>query len=198
MLRAKAGDRFALQRLLLDHHARLRAAIQEKIPVDLRRLISPDDICQEAYIISIRELTSFSPDGEQSYFAWLLVIADRRLLDAIRLHRALKRGGGKTRADEAVMADSTIALLEHVAASRSSPSESVCRREAIAAVEEAVEQLDPNVRAIIRLRYFEGLSWKQVAEQTGRTEGVVRHLCASGTAQLAQILGDPNRFFSSI
>ena len=198
LTRAIAGDHLAVQQLLLRHHDRLVETIRAKLLAKLRGTVSPEDVCQEAYIVAIRKIGSFEPEGDDAFFGWLRTIADRKLRDAIRAGRAAKRGGDRV-AVETPRADtaSVVALLDIVAVHERTPSRSIARREAIGAIQDAVAKPPDDYREVIRLRYVEGCSAAETAEQMKRGEGAVRMLCMRALERLGKIVGDPARLLSS-
>ncbi len=192
------GDQFAIQRLLMLHHDRISAIIERRIPSDLRGILAAEDACQDAYVAAVRELDSFEMQGEDAFYRWLVTITERKLVDTIRTLRAAKRGG-----DRKVIAasgrndtSSIIAMLDLAAVHQHTPSRSAARRELVTAVQDALEGLREDYRRVIRLRYIQGLSVAEVAEQMGRSAGAVVMLCNRGLQRLGEAIGDASRFFS--
>jgi len=186
---AVRGERVAMETLLMRHHDRLSAAIQAKLPAAMRGAVAAQDICQEAYVAAFRKLATFDPaDGPEPFYRWLRTIAERKLADAIRAHRAAKRGGDRRRvhADQS----SIVTLLGLVATDQRSPSRSVARREAIFAVQDALERLPEDYREVLRLRYLEGLDVAETAAKMERGPGAVRMLCVRALRHLEAQLGD--------
>ena len=196
--RASAGDRSAVQELLMLHHRQLVTAVEKQIPGDLRGLLSADDVCQEAYVSVFRQITSFQPHDEQAFERWLRTIADRKLVDLIRTERAAKRGGGK-RVDARCARDDTssmIELLDILAVHERTPSRSAAHRELVRIVQDALDGLKEDYREVLQLRYIQSLSVAETAQQMGRSDGAVMMLCNRGLQQLEEVIGDPSRFFS--
>lgn len=195
---AITGDRAAIQQLLVAHHDRLAAAVAAKVPADLRSVLSADDVCQEAYVAVFQRVTSFQPHSERAFQRWLATIADRKLIDAIRMLRAAKRGSG--RRVEAAGADggasSVVDLLDMVAVHERTPSRSAAHRELVAKVQDALDALKDDYRDALRLHYIESLTVAETARRMGRTDGAVLMLCNRGLRRLAELIGDPERFFS--
>ena len=196
--RASAGDRSAIQELLMLHHHQLVATIQKQVPADLRGVLSADDVCQDAYVSVFRQITSFQPHNERAFECWLLTIADRKLVDAIRTQRAAKRGGGK-RVDARYARDDTssmIELLDVLAVHERTPSRSAAHRELVGVIQDALDGLKEDYREVLHLRYIQSLSVAETAQKMGRSEGAVMMLCNRGLQQLGEVIGDPSKFFS--
>lgn len=194
---AVAGDELAVQQLLMLHHDAVAAVLDKKIPAKLRGVLAAEDVRQEAYIVVVRELSTFQPRGENSFFRWVLTIAERKLIDAIRALRAAKRGGGRKALDLPLRSDTTsvVALLEQVAFHERTPSQSAASHELAFAIDNALAELKEDYRTAVRCRYIEGLSVAQTAARMGRTEGAVVMLCQRGLERLAERLGNASRFF---
>lgn len=196
--RAIAGEPLALERLLLDHHRPLRAAIEKRIPPTLAAVVSADDILQDCYSEAFRDIGKFRPEGPQALFRWLCTIADHRLLDAIRAHRSVKRGGGRAPIDARVPdgGSGVLALIEIVFAHEHTPSRSAAGHEAQSAMQSAIAALKPEYRDAIRLRYIEGRTVGETASLLNKTERSVHKLCSRGIQKLRESLGDASKYFS--
>ena len=164
--RAVAGDRAALEGLLLDCHDRLTAAVADGMPAELRRTASAEDILQEVYIDAFRRIGDFEPRGRGPFFAWLLAITRHKLLDAVKAHRAVRRGGGQ--APIRCTTDSVIGLLEQLARHDHTPSRVAATHEAEAALRVALAELKDDYRKALQLRYLQGLSVAETAAAMGR------------------------------
>ncbi len=197
--RAIAGEPLALERLILAHHKALVAVVTNKIPPTLAVTVAADDILQETYAEVYRGIGSFRPDSDNAFFRWLCTIADHRVLDAVRAHRAAKRGGGRAPVEASPTAEQSamLALLDLVYVSERTPSRSAAGHEAAGAVRNAIGTLKPEYRDAIRLRYIEGLSVADTAARMERTERAVHKLCSRGLQRLREALGDGSRFFST-
>ena len=195
---AAAGDDLAAQQLLLLHHHRLLTIIARKIPSDVASLIAAEDVCQEAYVVAIRDLDQFERRDERSFFNWLGTIAERKLIDAIRALRALKRGGGRKALDLPISGDasSMIMLLEQVAVHERTPSRSAADHELAAALQDALANLSEDYQTALRGRFIDGLTAAEIGTRMGRSEGAVLKLCERGLQQLAVRMGDISRFLS--
>jgi RNA polymerase sigma-70 factor (ECF subfamily) len=195
--RAAAGDDHSLQILLLGHYDRLVAHIAAKIPAYLRSTTDPEDLLQETFEQACRHIREFRPAGEGAFHAWLITIADRKLLDRIKSHNAQKRGGGQVAAKPAGAADSAAQLLDVLADGGDSPSQSVMRHENVQAVQVALATLPDDYRKCLRLCYIEGLPVAEVARRMIRSEHAVHMLCNRGKVMLKEVLGRSSQYFSS-
>lgn len=187
----------ALERLLLDAYPRLVPRLEQQLPPDLRTVVAVDDIIQEAFADAFRGIRSLKPGGSDAFMAWIGTIADHRLLDAIRTHRAVKRGGGRDRAQSPHAARSSIAdLIQLMATTDRTPSRSAGGHEAAAAVQVALAGLKDEYREALRLRFLEALPVADVAARLGRTEASVHKLCSRGLQAMREAMGEATRYLS--
>jgi RNA polymerase sigma-70 factor (ECF subfamily) len=193
---AIAGDQAALEDLLLDAYDILLPRIEHRIPADLRGLLSAEDVLQEAFVDAVSKISTFKPESDGAFVRWVSTIADHRLIDLIRAQRAVKRGGGRAAVAADNWSSSLTDLLCLVAQHERTPSRSVARHEAVAAISSALEQLSPDYRDVLRLRYIEGLSVSETAERIGRSEQAVQMLCHRALRQLRDVLGPDAEFLS--
>ena len=77
--RAVAGDRVALQRLLLRHSHSLQKHVASRLPSSLQHVVDQDDVIQQVLIRVYQCIGQFEPQRDDSFWAWLKTIADSRL-----------------------------------------------------------------------------------------------------------------------
>lgn len=197
--RAATGDAVALKLLLTETYPRVCTHLSARIPADLRRIVDPEDIVQEAEIDVFRRIEVFEPRGPNSFYRWFATIAVSRLRDAIRWDRAAKRGGGALASNQTrrSIEDSTIALLDLLAAPGNTPSQSVARGEAIRAVGAALGEIPEDHRQAVQLVHLEGRPVAEAAAQMGRTERAIHGLCRRGLRHLQERLQSASRFLGS-
>ena len=116
-----------------------------------------DEVVQDTFVRAFGSLDSFR--GESALRTWLFTIARRLVLDR---RRAARRQREVSSVSEADAATSYTAL------------DSIIAEEAEQRVREAVERLSPTQREVFTLRVSEGLSYKDIAEIVGTTEGAAR------------------------
>lgn len=168
--RAGAGNAEALAALLESCGPRVRASIRGMIPGRHRALMSEDDVMQQAYTDAFLKIGGLRGTELGEFAAWLRALARCALLDAVRLLEADKRGGGR----RAVRAgsDSRAGLLDALGAGGPTASRVAATREAVDALEAALEFLPPVQREVVRLYDLEGKSATRLVPLSGepRTE----------------------------
>jgi len=187
---AVAGDRVALERLLLAHYDHLAGRIASRLPARLQATHAVEDILQVTFSEAFRDIGRFEQRDDASFGNWLACIAEHRLLDAIKQHDGAKRGGDLNRVGDAARDESRIlSLWDWIAADDTSPSSVVARCEALCALNVALATLPHDQREAIRLRLLEGKSLDETAIALGRTPDAIRGLVHRGKQQLQAAMG---------
>ncbi len=197
--RAVEGDEVALKTLLVRARPGLLISVAGKIPSDLARIVEAQDIVQEAFIAIFQDIGTLASNGPASFQRWIQAVTLNQLRNALKHHRAAKRGGGHVRISgkRKDIEDSTVDLFNTLAGPGRTPSRSVARREAITAVEQAVASLPDHYRQAVQLVHIEGFSVGEAASAMCRTERAIHGLCRRGLKRLQKELVSASRFLSS-
>lgn len=116
-----------------------------------------EDVVQDTFVRAFGSLDAFR--GESMLRTWLFTIARRLVLDR---RRAARRRGEEAPIDEADAATEFDALDGMVAG------------ETQARLQGALARLTPTQREVFLLRVNEGLSYREIADVAGTTEGAAR------------------------
>lgn len=150
--RWKAGDQRAATELVERHAgalARFAVASGERTDVD--------ELVQDTFVRAFNSIDGFR--GDSSFRTWLFTIERRLLVDR---HRARKRRGQK------------VEIQEYDAATEYDALDNLLADETQVRLREAMTRLSPTQREVFALRVGEGLSYKEIAEAVGTTEGAAR------------------------
>jgi RNA polymerase sigma-70 factor (ECF subfamily) len=193
---AVAGDQDALGQLLFEFHDRLAAFVGAGLPARLQGVVDVEDVLQQTYIDAFRGVRAFTPEADGSFYRWLETIAEHRLLDAIRAHDCLKRGGN--RRVEHVMDDgqSVHDLFDVLAASLPTASQFAARHEAVAALTAHIDDLPAGQRDAIRLFHLDGHDCEEVARRLGRSSDEIRGLLYRGRRKLRDAMGNSSLYLT--
>jgi len=116
-----------------------------------------DELVQDTFVRAFNSLDGFR--GDSSFRTWLFTIERRLLLDRKRSERRRK---------------DRVEIQEEDAATEFDALDSVVADETEARLQSAVRRLSPTQREVFTLRVAEGLSYKEIAETVGTTEGAAR------------------------
>ena len=150
--RWRGGDERAATALVGRHAdavARFVASLGERRDVE--------EVVQDTFVRAFGSLESFR--GESSLRTWLFTIARRLVLDRRRADRRARDHVGLDERDAVTAYDALDGLVAGETARR---------------VRGALDRLSPLQREVFLLRVNEGLSYKEIAEIVGSTEGAAR------------------------
>ena len=172
-----------IQRLLLAHYRDIHNYVTRRLPLKLQPWVDSTDVVQDVCIEAIRSFERFAPADPKH---WLLGIARIRLLELARRHRTLKRGAGKLIGEDALSSDDreTVIMLQDLVIYRKTPSASAIRHELIFALEKALRSVSESHRAVVRMRYLDGMSAAQAASKMGLSEDAIRQLAKRALAAI--------------
>ncbi len=154
MLALKAGDRAAFEALYRRYRERLYAFL-------VRHTGDPataQDLFQETFLRVFRDRARYEPRA--TFATWLFTIARNLFLDSL-----------KKPAAKPVQSEAAIQVVPDPAPDALQGLE---RRETDVALLHALASLPEDDRAILLLSRFEGLSYPEIAEILGTTEGAVK------------------------
>jgi RNA polymerase sigma-70 factor (ECF subfamily) len=195
---AIAGDRVALEWLLLAHYDDLARRIGTKLPVRLRSTQAVEDILQLTFFQAFRDIGRFQPRPGATFGDWLRRIADNRLYDAIKQHDRKKHGGDLRRIHEDERTDgSVLSLWECIAAGDTSPGSVAAQCEALHALQVALAALPSDQRTAIQLHLLDGKSLDETAAALGRTPEAVRGIVYRGKQALLASMGRASLWLKS-
>jgi RNA polymerase sigma-70 factor (ECF subfamily) len=150
--RWKSGDQRAASELVGRH-----ASALARFAVSMGARDDIEEIVQDTFVKAFASLDGFR--GDSSFRTWLFAIERRLLMDR---RRAERRGPARTEIEE------NHAVTEHDAL------DSLVGSETGARVARALAHLTVMQREVFVLRVSEGLSYREIAEAVGSTEGAAR------------------------
>lgn len=184
-----------LPAILMRQAPALRRHIEHWIPRRLRRTIATDDVLQEVWIAAYRTVATFVPDGPRATEKWLTRIARAKVTDALRTARRLKR-----RTDWRCIHDTRFSSLadffSQLEGSQTTPSREAHAAQVAQLTMTALAGLSDLRRTVAEMYYVQGLSHKEIAQRTGRTEDAVNNLLFSVRQELRSTLGSASKYFS--
>ena len=149
-----SGDRNAISQLIELHSRRVRDYIQMMV----KDGDVADDIFQETFIKAVRVIDEGRYTDNGRFLSWILRIAHNQVIDHFR---AQKQNRQLNEAEAGYDVLGTLRLAE-----RTVEDEIVCEQIA-SDVRRMVELLPDEQREVVMMRYYSGLSFKEIAEQTG-------------------------------
>ncbi len=160
LARVAAGDADAFSSLVESHQERL-FRLCERLLGDAEEA---RDAAQDVFLKAYRKAAEVRPQGQ--VYTWLYRIAVNHCLNKLRRRKLVRF----LRLDSPIEADSPAFDPPDRAAD---PAATLDARRRWQATRRAIDKLPENQRSVLVLVRFEGLSYKQVAEVLGITEGAV-------------------------
>lgn len=193
---AASGDRDILKRLLKEHGPAVRERLVGKIPERWQSVLSLDDVMQQTYTDAFLNVDRFVPHGEGSFTAWLSTIAQRNLIDALRMLEADKRSQGHRQIQPQAWKDSFVALHDLLSAAGTTPSRHVARDEACTALQAALQQLPEAYRRAVEMFDLQGRPMEEVARALKRSPGAVYMVRTRAHQRLRELMGSDSKYFT--
>ncbi len=135
-------------------HTYIRYSVQDE---DLA-----EDIFQDTFIKVMTTIRQGRYSAEGKFKSWISRIAHNLIIDH---YRRLKTRGQEQMIEDTQSADEALFTLQ-LPADDLSAEEQLIRHEHISELSRGLAQLSPEQREVIRLRYWEELSFKEIAEKT--------------------------------
>lgn len=159
---AQRGDRDAFRTLFDRYHRRAYALAQGVVR-------NPDDaldVVQDAFIKAHKYLDSF--EGSSSFYTWLYRIVMNLAIDHLRKHR---RQAPVELDETRISGEDDDPLLPRILGGN--PGRALVDKQIRARIDQALDELSDNHRAVLIMREFEGLSYEDMAQAMGCSKGTI-------------------------
>jgi RNA polymerase sigma-70 factor (ECF subfamily) len=153
---------------------------------ELRSKLESMDLVQDVLIHALQGLGSFTYKNEGDFVRWLSKIAENELRGSLRKLHAGKRDIRKAIRfddDRPATGGGYAGMAEPVDAT--TPSVIMSKRDELARLEKAIDELKPKYRKVIVLTKINGLSYNEMGERLGKSDDAVRKLVSRAMAELA-------------
>lgn len=158
------GDRFAYAELMKNYKDTLYFMMLKMTnnPQDA------DDLTIEAFGKAFRNLSQYTP--EFAFSTWLFKIASNNCIDYMRKRRL----GNTFSIHQGEGAEESELLAEILPASAPDPEENFIKEQKAQTLHEIVAKLKPHYKKLIEMRYFNELSYEEIAEEMNLPLGTVK------------------------
>lgn len=148
-----SGDRNAISQLIERHSRRVRDYIQMMV----KDGDVADDIFQETFIKAVRVIDEGRYTDNGRFLSWILRIAHNQVIDHFRAQRQNK---AVTESEAGYDVLGTLRFAERTV------EDEMVGAQIERDIRALVKQLPDEQREVVMMRYFSGLSFKEIAEQT--------------------------------
>lgn len=174
--------------LLESYRNYLRLLAQTWVNSSLEGKFDRSDIVQETLIKANDRFDQFAGGTEGELVAWLRQILARQLADSARRFHGATRDVARERPVAHFLDSSSCALGRLLPAAESSPSETAQQREMGVVLADALAEMKPEYREVVALRNLQELTWPEISQRMGRSQGAVRMLWARALKELRPLI----------
>jgi RNA polymerase sigma-70 factor (ECF subfamily) len=171
----------ALGKLLEEHRPKLLAMLRRRIDPTLAVRFDPEDVCNEVFFVAQRRWSTFNADAP---YAWLYRLALDCLIEAWRReHRRCRDLQRDLPWPEA----SSLQLCLSLVAPGTSPTGAALRHEMQEQMRQTLKLLKDADRQVLWMRYYDDLSYGEMAVVLGVTENAATVRCLRALRRLKEL-----------
>ncbi len=158
------GDQFAYAELMKNYRDTLYFMMLKMTnnPQDA------DDLTIEAFGKAFRNLRKYTP--EFAFSTWLFKIASNNCIDFMRKQKM----GSTLSISQSTGTEESESIVEFLPASAPDPEETYIKEQKAQTLHEVVAKLKPHYRQLIEMRYFNELSYEEIAQEMNIPLGTVK------------------------
>ena len=145
------GDSFAFEKLLLRHKNRIYAFIISKV----RNSDLADDIFQDTFIKVINSLNKGKYNEEGKFLPWMMRIAHNLVIDYFRKDAKMR------------MVRANFDIFDILDDGNKNQEEIMINNQVNSDLLKLIKQLPSDQMEVLKLRYFEDMSFKKISDITG-------------------------------
>jgi RNA polymerase sigma-70 factor (ECF subfamily) len=161
--RAVLGDEKAYAELMNKY----RKSVYHTILKMVRNIDDAEDLTIEAFAKAFRNLPKFKKD--YTFSTWLFRVATNNCIDFIR-----KKKLDTYSIDSEFANDEGDAVSIDIKDANLNPQEEVIKTQKVQIIQEIVNLLPTRYKKLVRLRYFEEMSYEEISEEVGAPLGTVK------------------------
>ena len=189
-LSTKAVHDFHLIRAALDKgdqkaYAELMGRYRDSVYFMLLKMVNnkddADDLTIEAFGKAFKRLSQYTPN--YAFSTWLFKIASNNCIDFIRRKKMITFSIDRTFEN-----DEGGEMSMDIKAEGLNPEENMVKKQKVKHMREVVEKLKPRYRILVEMRYFDELSYEEIAEKLELPLGTVKAQLFRAREFLANIL----------
>ncbi len=192
LVRARDGDRDALWEAVEGLRPYLRAVARSVLGGRLDGKVDVADVVQQSLLAAIERFDQFRGESAGEWQQWLVTIVRNEARNLLRFWHQDRRNLAAENAVAGSMMQidgSTEGEKPRLAAPEPTPSRQAATRQEAMQLLEAIDRLPAEYREVLRLRHFDGLSHREIAARTGKTDAAIRQLWVRALKHLRAAMG---------
>lgn len=163
ILRSQQGDIQAFEELVIKYEKKVYTIAYKY----MGNHEDASDQAQEAFIKAYQAIGSFRNDA--SFGTWIGRIVANKCLDELRKRKRYQT----TSLDDEITTDEG-SVKKELKASDASPEEQMEQKETAAYLQELIDGLKPEYKAVVMLRELEGYSYEEISQQLDCSLGTIK------------------------
>ncbi|HIE95505.1 MAG TPA: sigma-70 family RNA polymerase sigma factor [Planctomycetes bacterium] len=163
---ARGGDETALAKLLDADRDYLLLIAEAELESGLRVKASQSDLVQDTMLEAQQSFQGFRGTSSLQWQQWLRAILKNNIKDLRRRYVDAEKRNIRKEVEDA--------NGEHEGNSKDSPSQQFVRKEEIQQLGEYLNELPDHYQQVLRLRFWQQMSYEEIAAETGSTAEAVR------------------------
>ncbi|MEZ5966342.1 MAG: sigma-70 family RNA polymerase sigma factor [Planctomycetota bacterium] len=183
-----APDAAEIDALLEQHLSGLHAFVRLRAGKAIRAQESLSDIVQSVCRDAIAERGRFHYAGDAKFKGWLYTLALRKLIERARYWRRDKRDIRRVASPQRDASGDVPDPVLQAYASVATPSRVLDAKQQVQVLEAAFDTLSDEQREVLSLARIAGLTFAEIATQTGRSEDACRQLAHRAKIRLSMAL----------
>jgi len=185
ILQAKNGDQRAFEQLMNLYSTNIFFEIQKLV----HNQEEANDLMMESMAKAFEQIDRYEP--KFAFSTWLKRVSVNHTIDFLR-----KRKLNTISLDQVCVEQNERSVIE-IASADLTPIEELERSEKVVAIRAFVDQLKKKYKELITLRYFEEMSYVEIAEETALPVGTVKARLHRAKSMLQDIMVDSPQFAMS-
>ncbi len=189
---AAKGDQPALNELLQGHRDPIRRMVQARMDRRMAARVDASDVVQDVLIEASRRLPDYLQGPPMPFRLWLRQIAQDRMIDLHRRHRAQRRDVTREQATAPAGWDdrSSLDLAAKLVDSELTPAAHAIRQELQRRFYAALDELSDDDREVVVMRHVEQMGNSEVAEALGLSPAAAGMRYLRALRRLKDVLGE--------
>lgn len=183
-------ERFDWNKIVQENRQRLRRMVEFRMSPQLRSRVDASDVVQDTLIEAARVLSESKHNTDIPVHVWLRRLANQKLIQAHRAHRAARRDAGREQQAGDAGMNSSMSIARFLVGNMTSPSNAAIRDEKKRSLTEALDRMGDLDREVLILRHFEQLTSRQSAEILGLNVEAVKKRYIRALEKLQQIMAE--------
>jgi RNA polymerase sigma-70 factor (ECF subfamily) len=181
---AGRSDEQAWQTIVEQLRPLLRQLADRQLDAQVRQRVEPSDVVQESLADAWKGRAGFHGASKGELIAWLHTIVEHNVQDAVREHIEADKRSIKHERSLDELRSSGAFHPEVFVAGELSPRSELARREAVEGVARFLDDLPPQQRKAVELRYFEHCTLAEMASRLQLNENAAAQLLHRGVSNL--------------